>query len=362
MLSYSLMPDFASFAAADEVRRGCGRVLDLWTARRETPSRLVLERPGMVLRCYGESKARPPLLIVPAPIKKHYIWDLMPAVSVVRRCLEAGFNVYLLEWTEAPQDDPDIGIATYADRHILDCANAIGRPIVLAGHSLGGTFAAIFSSLHPENVRALVLLEAPLSFAGDTGAIARLIRRFPGGEQCRRFGDCPGVVLNTLGVEASPESFVWWRWRDSIASLADPEALIAHVLVERWLLDELAMPSGLFADVVDLYQQDHFMRGTLRVGDKLAAARNVTAPVLAVVDPESDLVPPSALVPFLDVLPGRDGKLLHYGGDTGIALRHVGVLVGRNAHRTLWPDILAWLASRSTATERKRRASSGASG
>ncbi|MCZ7594556.1 MAG: alpha/beta fold hydrolase [Hyphomicrobium sp.] len=347
MHSNSHGPDFASFAAADEARRGWGRVLDFWMARRETPYRLVLERPGLRLRCYGRPGDQPSWLIIPAPIKKHYIWDLLPSVSVVQRCLESGFNVYLLEWTEAPRDDPNIGIATYADRHILDCANAIGRPIVLAGHSLGGTFAAIFSSLHPEKVGALVLLEAPLSFAEDTGAIARLIRQFPSVEALSGFDDCPGVLLGALGVAASPESFLWWRWRDGVASLVDPEALYTHLLVERWLLDELAMPGGLFADVVDLYQQDHFMRRTLRVGDKPAAARNVTAPVLAVIDPESDVVPPSSVMPFLDVLPGRDKKLLRYEGDTGIALRHVGVLVGRNAHRTLWPEVLAWVNSRS---------------
>lgn len=345
MLPNSLRPDFASLAVADEARRGYGRVLDLWMARRETPYWLVLERPGIRLRCYRRSEDRPSLLIIPAPIKRPYIWDLSPPVSVVQRCLERGFNVYLLEWTQAPRHDPDVGIATYSYRHILDCAKAIGGPIVLAGHSLGGTFAAIFSSLHPEHVRALVLLEAPLSFAGDTGAIARLIRKFPGVQSLRGFGDCPGVALDALSVAASPESFVWWRWRDSIASLVDPEALHTHVLVERWLLDELAMPGGLFADVVDLYQQDHFMRGTLRVGDKSAAAWNVTAPVLAVVDPESDVVPPNSLVPFLNVLPGRNWKLWHYDGDVGIALRHVGILVGRNAHRILWPEILAWAAS-----------------
>ena len=65
-------------------------------------------------------------------------------------------------------------------------------------------------------------------------------------------------------------------------------------------------------------------------------------PVLAVVDPDSDVVPPSSVIPFLEALPDRNWTLLRYEGDTGIALRHVGVLAGRNAHRILWPEILAW--------------------
>jgi polyhydroxyalkanoate synthase len=103
------------------------------------------------------------------------------------------------------------------------------------------------------------------------------------------------------------------------------------------------MPSALFADVVDLYREDRFLRGTLRVEGQTAAPRNLTMPVLAVVDPESDVIPPSSVMPFLDALPHRNWTLLHYEPDTGVALRHVGVLAGRNAHSILWPEILAWI-------------------
>jgi hypothetical protein len=82
------------------------------------------------------------------------------------------------------------------------------------------------------------------------------------------------------------------------------------------------------------------MRGTLRIKGQTATPRSVTMPVLAVVDPESDLVPPNSVRPFLDALPNRNWTLMHYEADTGVALRHVGVLAGRNAHRILWPEIL----------------------
>jgi polyhydroxyalkanoate synthase len=345
MVSVPLTTEFAGFTLADSFRRLYGEALDLWLARSETPSELVLERPGIRLRYYGREGNHPPLLIVPAPIKKPYIWDLTPSVSVVRRCLEASLRVYGLEWREKPPADPDGEIAAYADKLILECVETIGEPVVLAGHSLGGTFAAIFASLHPEDVRALLLLEAPLSFAGDTGAIARLIRSIPSNAQLRKASNYPGTLLNALSLAASPESFLWWRWRDRLASAADPAALRTHLLVERWTLDEYAMPSDLFADVVDLYRNDRFMRGTLELDGRTAAATNVTAAVLAVVDPESDVVPPSSAMPFLDVLPNGNWTLLDYEGDTGVALRHVGVLVGRNAHRLLWPEILAWVRS-----------------
>ena len=326
-----------SFAAADEMRRWYGLVLDLWLARTETPSRLLLERSGMKLRDYGDEGNRPSLLIIPAPIKKPYIWDLTPSVSTVLACLQAQFRVYVLEWPETPPNGPDNGLAVYVDELILECAKAIGEPAVLAGHSLGGTLATIFASRHPKHVRALILLEAPLSFSGDAGAIANLIRMVPATDALRYVSAYPGTMLNALSLAASPESFLWWRWRDLPLSAGDPAALRTHLLVERWTLDEYAMPSALFADVVDLYRENRFLRGTLRVEGQTAAPRNLTVPVLAVVDPESDVVPPSSIMPFLDALPHRNWTLLHYEPDIGVALRHVGVLAGRNAHSLLWP-------------------------
>jgi polyhydroxyalkanoate synthase subunit PhaC len=329
-----------TFAAADDMRRWYGRALDLWLARTETPSRLVLERSRVKLRDYGDEGNRPSLLIIPAPIKKAYIWDLTPSVSVVLACLQARFRVYVLEWTEDGADD---GLAVYVDELILECAKAIGEPAILAGHSLGGTFATIFASLHPESVRALILLEAPLSFSGDAGTIAEFIGIGPATGALRKIPTYPGTFLNALSLAASPKSFLWWRWRDLLLSAGDASALHIHLLVERWTLDEYAMPSALFADMVDLYREDRFMQGTLRIKGQSAAPRGVTMPVLAVVDPESDLVPPKAVMPFLEGLPNRNWMLLHYEGDIGVALRHVGVLAGRNAHRILWPEILAWI-------------------
>jgi polyhydroxyalkanoate synthase len=332
-----------NFAAADEMRRWYGRALDLWLARIETPSRLVLERSRVKLRDYGDEGNRPSLLIIPAPIKKPYIWDLTPSVSVVLACLQARFRVYVLEWPETPPDGSDNGLAVYVDELILESARAIGEPAILIGHSLGGTFATIFASLHPERVRSLILLEAPLSFSGDAGTIAKCIHIAPPTEALRKVSTYPGTLLNALSLAASPKSFLCWRWRDLLLSAGDPAALRIHLLVERWTLDEYAMPSALFADVVDLYREDRFMQGTLRIKGHTAAPRSVTMPVLAVVDPESDVVPPSSIMCFLDALPNRNWTLLHYEGDTGVALRHVGVLAGRSAHRVLWPDILAWI-------------------
>lgn len=77
----------------DEMRRQAGQMLDAFgLGPQETPSRLVAEWPGARMRAYHDPEQGngPVLLIVPAPFKHTYIWDLLPQVSVIRRCRSGG--------------------------------------------------------------------------------------------------------------------------------------------------------------------------------------------------------------------------------------------------------------------------------
>lgn len=157
-------------------------------------------------------------------------------------------------------------------------------------------------------------------------------------------GNVPGTFLNTVGMLASPAGFLGARWADWFRSMQDAQALHTHLLVERWTLDELPLARSLFEDVVELlFRENRFMAGTLTIGGQLAAPAAVDAPVLSVVDAGSDLVPPSSVLPFHDAVGSTDKRVLWYEGDIGVALQHVGMLVGRRAHRRVWPEIIRWL-------------------
>jgi polyhydroxyalkanoate synthase len=179
----------AVYALLDQARRRAGRALSrVGLGPDEAPFRVAAEMPGARLRAYrppGASVARgPALLVVPAPIKRAYIWDLLPEVSVVRHCLRRGLRVYLLEWLDPGPAEDGLGLADYAERLPLAALDAIaaetGEAAVLAGHSLGGTFAAILAALRPERVRGLVLVDAPLAFGPDRGGpLARAVAAAP---------------------------------------------------------------------------------------------------------------------------------------------------------------------------------------
>jgi polyhydroxyalkanoate synthase len=82
------------------------------------------------------------------------------------------------------------------------------------------------------------------------------------------------------------------------------------------------------------------------VGGRIARPKAIDMPILAVVDPRSRLVPTRSIEPYRSLSSSPDVRILLYPGDKGVVMQHVGVLVGPNAHDSLWPQILRWVEAR----------------
>lgn len=324
---------------ADALRRAVAGRLDLaGYGPQGAPWQSVAAWPAARLRRYGLAEGGPPVLIVPAPIKDASIWDLVPRASVVRRLIEAQLPVFLLEWLE--DGDPGRFAVPTIERAVASCGGAV----VLVGHSLGGTLAAIFAAARPERVRGLVLAEAPLAFTPRSGRLATAARLAPNGAAWLGHGRVPGSLLTVQAILSMPDEFVWYCRLDGLAAAGDRDAANLHLRVMRWSYAEFAMSSRLYRCILgELLRKDAFACGRLRIDGRLVRPADIACPVLAMIDPHSALVPPAAVLPPLAATRGRV-ELLRYGGDVGVALRHVGVLVGASAHRTLWPRAARWIA------------------
>lgn len=333
---------FPMFFMSDALRRSMGSLLDnAGLAPRESSWHIVLNQPGLRLRRYGRhAGSAGPVLIVPAPIKRPYIFDLLPQVSIIRRLTEAGFAVYLNEWRDQTSSGGGLDGSMSSLRIVLEkIAEEQGRAPILVGHSLGGTIAAILAALEPDRVRKLLLIEAPLRFGEQTGAL-RPIALFPGSWLGRAADPVPGTLLDIASVAAAPEEFSFGRWSDAWASIPDVEAVAIHSRVIRWTLDEFAPPAPLLQNVIDLlYRQDRFARNQLQILGRSAGSEQLAEmQVAAIVDNTSRLVPPlSALQPL------NNPAVFTYVPEVGVGLQHVGPLVGRRAHREIWPRVIDWM-------------------
>jgi polyhydroxyalkanoate synthase len=339
------------FRQLDITRRAVGTLLD-WSGvgAHETSYRYAAEMPGAKLRAYQGKGARRgvTILILPAPFKRPYVWDLLPAASAIGQFEGRDSPVYLLEWSEPNAGEANYGLADFADRVPLSAMDAIAgetgrKRVVLAGHSLGGTFAAICAALHPSKVAGLLLLETPLSFAG-TGPLAFAAASAPCQIILHIVGSpVPGSALNFMSCVAAPNAFYWHPMTDLLTAAGDADALAIHMAARRWTLDEFAMPGRLFTEVVEwLYREDRLMIGRLRLGGRSVDLGAIRAPALAVVNPKGTVVPPQSTLNGLALMEGTK-RVLEYPGEPGTVLEHVGALIGPRAHAQLWPRIMDWV-------------------
>ena len=353
---------FEQFEMIDAIRRWQGDVLaSLGFGPVESSYRFIASGPYWRLRDYGSPCQSRSVLIVAAPIKRAYIWDLIPPVSAIRRCLESGLRVYLLEWLPASEATCGIGIAECA-RAISVAMQTIGsdesaQKPVLMGHSLGGTLAAIYAASAPEAAGGLILLSAPVCFKeGESLFRDALVSLVP--TPVSHSTPYPGSVLSQASAAASPVTFVWSRYIDAISCATDSIAMDVHGRIERWALDEVALPGELVSEIVEwLYREDRFYNGMLGLGERTIGLHDIETPTLAVVNTADLVAPLNSVRPLGEILGPEKFRIIRYGGERGVCLQHLGVLVGREAHAHVWPQIIDWIKGLESETRVRSQAS-----
>ncbi len=336
------------FGVIDAVRRWQGDMLaSFGFGPVENVYRVIASGPYWRLRDYDADHRSRTVLIVAAPIKRPYIWDIAPSLSVIRYCLVAGLRVCLLEWLPASEKTCNIGIA--------ECVQAIaaavhtigtgtdGRTPTLMGHSLGGTLAAIYAATAPETLDGLVLLSAPLCFgAGESLFRDALVSLVPAPvSQSRPY---TGSILSLASAAASPATFIRSRFVDAVLSAADHAAMDLHARIERWALDEVALPGKLVSEIVELlYRENRFCRGILNVEGRTIGPENLSVPTLAIVSMTDLVAPLPSVSPIGEALGPAKFHIIEYPGEQSICLQHLGILVGRHARAQVWPQIIDWI-------------------
>lgn len=94
-----------------------------------------------------------------------------------------------------------------------------------------------------------------------------------------------------------------------------------------------------------LHRENRLCRAALKVNGTLVDPSNLSVPTLAVVNIADEVAPLGSVKPFIEAMPTKDVRIIEYPGEVGVYVQHLGILVGRQAHAQVWPEIISWLRS-----------------
>ena len=311
-----------------------------------TPRTVVWEHDIVQLYRYDAVGAvrRAPVLIVHSLVTRAHVFDLQPGSSLVEDLVNAGHDVYLLDWGVPGPAQSHNTIETYSDRLIPAAIDAVldesGRDDVdIIGYCLGAILAALAAAGNTDlPVRSLVMLAPPIDF-GPLGLAGNLLQdgRLDPSELIDETGNVPASLLITSFRLAQPTldlttTASYWQ------ALPDQRALGSHMAILGWSASHIPFPGAAFRQVVELFVRDKCLeKGVVPLDGGDVHLQDVSARVLCVTGQRDTLVPPESSE-------GLERALGHVRVDrVSVNAGHAGLFVGRTARTGAVPKILNWL-------------------
>lgn len=333
------------------------RVPTLWQRSQRvkkgaSPSEVVYEEDRLKLLHYKSDvpqRFSTPLVFVFALVNRPYILDLKEGKSVISHFVNRGFDTYLIDWGIPTDADRYLSLDDYINGYMKNVVDYVrersGSPSVsLLGYCMGGTMSAMFTSLHQQLVKNLILLAAGINFDNCEGMLNLWTRPevFDVDKFIDAFGNCPPEFLQTSFLMLKPIQNLIEKPINFFERLDDDAFIDDYFAMETWLNDNIPVAGEVYRQFVKyLYQQNRLVKGTMPVGRHIVNLKNITCPVLNLLASKDDLVPPEQSRIFTDLVGSQDRKTIEFKAG------HIGMAVGSRAQSELWPQAADWLAERS---------------
>lgn len=299
------------------------------TPVRPTPRELVHQRGDVSLHRYRAQGPRTPepLLIVYSVINRSYILDLCEGTSFVQHLLDAGLDVFMVEWGETRTGDRDTTLDWTVTDALDSCVDAIeqltGSPrVALFGHCIGGTFAAMYAALHPERVARFLALTAPFK-ASDGGVVAWWTNpaSFPVDQVLDEHGHMPAKLIRYTFMALKPY-YELMKWRMFIQTLGDEDAMARFRVIDRWANDNVDIPAEVFRPfVTEVLQSERLLAGEAELGGRRVDLSAITCPLLNIAAKDDWIVNPDGAFALKESVRSKGYReLLLEGGHLSLIL------------------------------------------
>ena len=320
-----------------------------------TPKEAVYQEDNLILyryRSINDQPHRVPVLIVYALVNRPYMVDLQENRSLVRNLLAEGIDVYLIDWGYPQRGDRWLTIDDHVNGYIDNCVDYLRHEHGLEAINLlsicqGGTLSMCYSALHPEKVKNLITMVAPVDFHVGGGMLNVWSGCAHGSESMDvdamvdAMGNIPGDFMNFGYLMLKPFQLNVEKYIGMADILDDEAKLINFLRMEKWIFDSPDQPGETFRQFIkDFYQGNKLIKGEVEIGGSVVNLKNITMPVLNLYAEQDHLVPPESSIALKDYVGTDDYTVLSF------PVGHIGMYVSGKVQKTLPPTIANWLKER----------------
>lgn len=314
-----------------------------------TPFEVVYEEDKLKLLHY-EGKSAPtnkiPLLIVYALVNRPYMTDIQENRSTIKGLLDAGQDVYLIDWGYPDASDQYMTMDDYINGYLDRCVDEIRYQhkvdkINLLGICQGGAFSLCYSSLHPDKVKNLITMVTPVDFKTPDNMLSQWIQNVDIDQLVDTLGNIPGELLNWTFLNLKPYQLMGQKYLGMVDVMGDSQNLKNFMRMEKWIFDSPDQAGETFRQFTkDFFQQNKLLKGEVQLGKRKVNLKNITMPLLNIYADQDHLVPPDASRALKGATGSADYSELSFHGG------HIGIYVSGKAQKTIPPAIGEWLMSR----------------
>ena len=315
-----------------------------------TPFEVVYTEDKLKLLHY-QGTAKPtnkvPLLIVYALVNRPYMTDLQENRSTIKGLLDAGQDVYIVDWGYPDASDRYLTIDDYLNGYLDNCVDEICarhkvEAVNLLGICQGGAFSLCYSAMHPEKVKNLVTMVTPVDYHTPDNMLSHWVQNVDIDQLVDTIGNIPGEMLNWTFLNLKPYQLMGQKYLGMVDVMGDSQNLKNFMRMEKWIFDSPDQAGETFRQFIkDFFQQNKLLKGEVQIGDYTIDLKNVTVPILNIFAEQDHLVPPDASRALKGATGSADYTELSFKGG------HIGIYVSGKAQKTIPPAIGEWLTARS---------------
>lgn len=330
-----------------------------------TPSEISYEEDNLKVLRYTSDEPRKhatPLVLCFALVNRPYILDLLPGKSVVSHFVERGFDVFLVDWGCPGDADKNLRGEDYIDRYMHNVMKHVAattgqKQVSLMGYCMGGTLSAMYTALHQDMVRNLILMTAPIDFTPTDNLLSIWAdpKFFDVDKIVDTFGNAPPWLLQTSFLMLKPVSNLIEKYIGFYEKMTNEKFVEEFFAMETWINDNIPLAGETYREwVKNGYHRNLLVKGEWPIGRRKVNLKNITCPVLNLMARDDHLVPCGQSRGFNDLTGSSDRHAIEFPSG------HIGLAVSGKAQKELWPKACEWLAQRSDPlakpAARKRRA------